>query len=191
MYAPNKVCGLTSWSDAQAAKAEGAVYGGLIFEESSPRNVSRETSSEIITHEPGLRYVAESRRTSGYGELIQPGINAVQVHAPYQGSLEAERSLVERVRAEIGEGVELWRAVSMSAESGAEVALGIRGGVDKLVLDARVGGSAEIFRWADIPDEVRGDSLLADGLHPSNLAGAMRRAFAIIGNYHYPRTNNN
>lgn len=167
------------------------MYGGLIFEESSPRNVSRETSSEIIAHEPGLRYVAESRRTSGYGELVQPGSNAVQVHAPYQGSLEAERSLVERVRAEIGEGVELWRAVSMSAESGAEVALGIRGGVDKLVLDARVGGSAEIFRWADIPDEVRGDSLLADGLHPSNLAGAMRRAFAIIGNYHYPRTNNN
>lgn len=183
--------GLTSWSDAQAAKAAGAVYGGLIFENASPRNVSRETSADIIAHEPGLRYVAVSRRTSGYGELVQPGINAVQVHAPYQGSLEAERSLVERVRAEIGEGVELWRAVSMSAESGAEVALGIRGGVDKLVLDARVGGSAEIFRWADIPDEVRGDSLLADGLHPSNLAGAMRRAFAIIGNYHYPRTNNN
>lgn len=175
----NKVWGLTSWSDAQAAKAAGAVYGGLIFEDASPRNVSRETSADIIAHEPGLRYVAVSRRTSGYGELVQPGIHAVQVH-----TLEAVRSLVERVRAEIGEGVELWRAVSMSAESGAEVALGIRGGVDKLVVDARVGGSAEIFRWADIPDEVRGDSLLADGLHPSNLAGAMRRAFAIIGNYH-------
>ena len=217
VYGPNKVCGLTSWSAAQAAKAAGAVYGGLIFEESSPRNVSRETSADIIAHEPGLRYVAVSRRTSGYGELIQPGIHAVQVHAPYQGSLEAERSLVERVRAEIGEGVELWRAVSMTADSGVDVALGIRGGVDKLVLDARDGGSGETFRWADIPDEVRGDSLLAGGLHPDNLrealgvgcagvdlnsgveypaqagrkdAGALRRAFEIIGNYHYPRTEN-
>lgn len=211
VYGPNKVCGLTSWSAAQAARAAEAVYGGLIFDESSPRNVSRETSADIIAHEPGLRYVAVSRRTSGYGELIQPGIHAVQVHAPYQGSLEAERSLVERVRAEIGEGVELWRAVSMSTESGAEVALGIRGGVDKLVLDAHDGGSGETFRWANIPGEVRGASLLAGGLHPDNLAdalavgcsgldlnsgveylaqpgrkdaGALRRAFEIIGNYH-------
>ena len=217
VYGPNKVCGLTSWSAAQAAKAAGAVYGGLIFEETSPRNVSRETSADIIAHEPGLRYVAVSRRTSGYSELIQPGIHAVQVHAPYQGSLEAERSLVDRVRAEIGEGVEIWRAVSMSESSGVEVALGILGGVDKLVLDARDGGSGETFRWADIPDEVRGDSLLAGGLHLGNLAdalavgcsgvdlnsgveypaqagrkdaGALRRAFEIIGNYHYPRTEN-
>lgn len=175
VYGPNKVCGLTSWSEAQAAKAAGAVYGGLIFEESSPRHVSRETSSEIIAHEPGLRYVAVSRRTSGYGKLVQPGINAVQVHASYQGSLDAERSLVERVRAEIGEGVELWRAVSMSAEFGAEVALGIRGGVDKLVLDARDGGSGETFRWDDITDEVRGDALLAGGLHPGNLREALAR----------------
>lgn len=211
VYGPNKVCGLTSWSAAQAARAAGAVYGGLIFDASSPRNVSRETSADIIAHEPGLRYVAVSRRTSGYDELIQPGIHAVQVHAPYQGSPEAERSLVERVRAEIGEGVELWRAVSMSTESGAEVALGIRGGVDKLVLDARDGGSGETFRWTDIPAEVRGASLLAGGLHPGNLAdalavgcagldlnsgveypaqpgrkdaGALRRAFTIIGDYH-------
>ena len=211
VYGPNKVCGLTSRSAAQAAKAAGAVYGGLVFEESSPRNVSRETSADIIAHEPGLRYVAVSRRTSGYDELIQPGIHAVQVHAPYQGSLDAERALVERVRTEIGEGVELWRAVSMSEASGAEVALGIRGCVDKLVLDAHDGGSGETFPWAKIPAEVRGDSLLAGGLHPGNLtkaltvgcsgldlnsgveypaqpgrkdAGALRRAFTIIGNYH-------
>jgi len=66
VYGPNKVCGLTSRTAAQAARAVGAVYGGLIFEEPSPRNVSRETAKDIIVNEPGLRYVAVSRRTEGW-----------------------------------------------------------------------------------------------------------------------------
>ncbi|CAB0920293.1 bifunctional indole-3-glycerol-phosphate synthase TrpC/phosphoribosylanthranilate isomerase TrpF [Corynebacterium diphtheriae] len=46
VYGLNKVCGLQSPSEAQAARASGAIYGGLIFVESSPRNVSRETSKK-------------------------------------------------------------------------------------------------------------------------------------------------
>ena len=217
VYGPNKVCGLTSWSAAQAAKAAGAVYGGLIFEERSPRNVSRETSADIIAHEPGLKYVAVSRRTSGYGDLLQPGIAAVQVHAPYQGSLDAELDLIGRVREEVGSDIEVWRAVSMSAGGGGVIAEGLHASVDKLVLDAHAGGSGQTFDWADIPDTVKKHALLAGGLTPNNLevalsvgcagldlnsgveypewagrkdAGALRRAFDIIGNYHYPRTNN-
>lgn len=221
VYGPNKVCGLTSFSAAQAAKAAGAVYGGLIFEGASPRNVSRETSAGIIAHEPGLKYVAVSRRTSNFAELIQPGIHAVQIHAPYQGSLEAELDLIGRVREEVGTDIEVWRAVSMSAGDGGAVAEGLHASVDKLVLDAHAGGSGETFDWADIPDNVKPKTLLAGGLKPDNLegalgvgcagldlnsgveypagagawagrkdAGALRRAFDIIGNYHYPRTNN-
>ena len=69
VYGENKVCGLTTWSAAQAARAAGAVYGGLVFEEASPRNVSRETAEDIIAHEPDLDYVAVSRRTEGWAEL--------------------------------------------------------------------------------------------------------------------------
>src|SRR5699024_1241408 len=58
VYGENKVCGLTTWSAAQAARAAGAVYGGLVFEEASPRNVSRETAEDIIAHEPDLNFVA-------------------------------------------------------------------------------------------------------------------------------------
>lgn len=221
VYGPNKVCGLTSWSAAQTAKAAGAIYGGLIFEEASPRNVSRETCADIIAHEPGLKYVAVSRRTSNFAELIQNGIHAVQVHAPYQGSVEAELDLVGRVREAVGADVEVWRAVSMSAADGGAVAEGLHASVDKLVLDTHAGGSGETFEWADIPEEVKPKTLLAGGLNLANLeaalhvgcagldlnsgveypadagdwagrkdAGALRRAFDIIGNYHYPRTNN-
>lgn len=202
VYGPNKVCGLRSASAAQAAKAAGAVYGGLIFQEASPRNVSRETAAGIIAAEPGLNYVAVSRRTHGYDALVQPGITAVQVHAPYQGSLAAERELIERVRGEVD--VEVWRAVDMTSTS--DVA-GIAELVDRLVLDSGAGGTGERFDWSRITTT---DALLAGGLTPDNLeaalrtgclgldlnsgfedprghkdAAALRRGFATIRNFHY------
>lgn len=202
VYGPNKVCGLHSASAAQAAKAAGALYGGLIFEEASPRNVSRETAAGIIAAEPGLNYVAVSRRTRGYDALVQPGITAVQVHAPYQGSPTAERELIERVRDEVD--VEVWRAVDMTSAS--DVA-GIAELVDRLVLDSGAGGTGERFDWSRITTT---DALLAGGLTPDNLgealrtgclgldlnsgfedprghkdAAALRRGFATIRNFHY------
>ena len=202
VYGPNKVCGLRTASAAQAAKAAGAVYGGLIFEEASPRNVSRETAAEIIAAEPGLNYVAVSRRTHGYDALVQPGITAVQVHAPYQGSFAGERELIERVRGEVD--VEVWRAIDMTSAS--DVA-GIAELVDRLVLDSGAGGTGERFDWSRITTT---DALLAGGLTPDNLeealrtgclgldmnsgfedprghkdAAALRRGFATIRNFHY------
>ena len=173
VYGTNKVCGLTSVTAAQTARAAGALYGGLIFEEASPRNVSRETSASIIAAEPGLRYVAVSRRTSGYGELIQEGIHAVQIHAPLQGSVEEELALVDAVRAEVGEGIEVWRAVSMSSERGPEIAIALADKVDRLVLDAHQGGSGESFDWTTIPEEVRAAALLAGGISPENARAAL------------------
>lgn len=173
VYGPNKVCGLTSWSAAQAAKAAGAVYGGLIFEDSSPRNVTPEAAADIIAHEPGLAYVAVSRRTEGYGELVQPGIAAVQVHAPYQGSAAAERDLVLAVRGEVGDGVEVWRAVSMTSPEGPATAEALAEDADMLVLDAGSGGTGSGFDWARIPGAAAKHSLLAGGIGPANVREAL------------------
>lgn len=164
VYGPNKVCGLTSSTAAQAARAAGAVYGGLIFEERSPRNVSRETALKIMHAEPSLKYVAVSRRTDGWGELARSlagdgGIIAVQIHAPYQGSIDAERALINSVREEITaagvEGLEIWRAVSMTAVDGALVAGALIDDVDKLILDSGDGGTGQTFDWEHIPVEVK------------------------------------
>lgn len=213
VYGPNKVCGLGSANAAQAAAAAGAVYGGLIFEEVSPRNVSRETAAEIIAAEPGLQYVAVSRRTSGFRELLVDALAAVQIHAPYQGSVEAERALIAAARAELPDTVEVWRAVSMTGlQNGGELATDLLEDVDKLVLDAGDGGTGTSFDWSGIPDVVKQKSLLAGGLNPANIAdalavdclgldlnsgveypgqpgrkdsGALRRAFATIRTYHH------
>ncbi|MCT1450294.1 bifunctional indole-3-glycerol-phosphate synthase TrpC/phosphoribosylanthranilate isomerase TrpF [Corynebacterium sp. p3-SID1194] len=176
VYGPNKVCGLTSHTAAQTARAAGAVYGGLIFEENSPRNVSRETAKNIIAHEPGLHYVSVSRRTDGWDELVFPGIRAVQIHSPFQGSLDAEHDLIAKIRDSVralDPDIEIWRAVSMSDPDGPAVAKGLAADVDKLVLDAKDGGSGTGFDWSTIPDDVRGHSLLAGGLGPKNVDEAL------------------
>lgn len=175
IYGPNKVCGLRSPSAAQAARAAGAVYGGLIFEEVSSRNVSRETAAEIIGAESGLKYVAVSRRASGWDELIQPGIHAVQVQAPLGESLAAEQELLAKVRAEVGPEVQIWRAISMSSPRGAELALALleAEAVDRLVLDSGEGGTGTSFDWSTIPAAVRSHALLAGGINPDNAPAAL------------------
>ncbi|WKD58416.1 Tryptophan biosynthesis protein TrpCF [Corynebacterium capitovis DSM 44611] len=173
VYGTNKVCGLTSWSAAQAARAAGALYGGLIFEGASPRNVSRETALEIMRREPSLKYVAVSRATEGWADVALPGMHAVQIHAPYQGSLEAERDLVARVRNEVGAEIEVWRAVSMTDPVGVDVAVDVAEDVDKLVLDAGSGGTGETFDWAQVPNQVKARALLAGGIGPENIHQAL------------------
>lgn len=173
VYGYNKVCGITTWSAAQAARAAGAVYGGLIFEEASPRNVSRETALDIIAHEPDLSYVAVSRRTTGWEELAFDGIAALQIHAPYQGSAEAERELISSVRAVAGER-QVWRAIDMTAPHGPALASALADATDMLILDSGAGGTGNSFDWSTIPDNVKDKALLAGGLKPDNLHDALR-----------------
>lgn len=176
VYGPNKVCGLTSASAAQVARACGAVYGGLIFDEASPRNVSRETAAEIISHEPGLSYVAVSRRTGSWGALIDDNITVAQLHAPFQGSTDAELAFVRSVREEVGPATEIWRAVSMTEPTGAATASVLldSGLVSRLVLDSGQGGTGTTFDWESIPDTVKSKALLAGGLAPENVREALR-----------------
>ena len=97
----------------------------------------------------------------------------------------------------------------MTQPDGEKVAEAVAGVVDKLVLDAHDGGSGERFDWTRVPDAVKQKAFLAGGLNPDNLtdalrvgcagldlnsgfedpnghkdAGALRRGFDTIGNYH-------
>lgn len=198
VYGHNKVCGLTTWSAAQAARAAGAVYGGLVFEETSSRNVSRETAEDIIAHEPDLDYVAVSRRTEGWAELADiEGVTALQLHAPYQGSIEAELDFIHAVVQEVKDagitvastkdedldfgaeqesGLQIWRAVSMTHADGPALAQALieDKAVDLVVLDSGDGGTGTSFDWTTVPQEVLGSALLAGGIAPQNLEEALK-----------------
>lgn len=190
IYGTHKVCGLSTPASAQLAKSAGAVYGGLIFEDSSIRNVSRETSQTIIAAEPGLNYVAVSRRTSGWDRLIQPGIVAVQIHSPYQGSVSKEAALIAQVRREVGPDIELWRAIAMDQAHGPTLACELAESVDKLVLDSGAGGTGKSFAWERIPAAVLEKSLLAGGIHAGNVTAALQVGAAgldLNSGVEYPR----
>lgn len=189
VYGHNKVCGITRGSVAQAARAAGAVYGGLVFEDASPRNVSRETAAEIMAAEPALRYVAVSRRTSGWGEIVGgvDGLFAVQIHSPFQGDAEGERRLIETVRGEVkrahsgthkgAEPLEIWRAVSMTtlgaAEAALELALSDAPLVHRFILDTGEGGTGSTFDWSRVPHEIKDRALLAGGIGVDNVSAAL------------------
>ena len=97
----------------------------------------------------------------------------MQIHAPLQDTIDQEKALIASVRAEIPEGVGVWRAVSMSSPQSVSVALELFPLVDRLVLDAGDGGTGEPFDWSLIPDEVTSTSLLAGGIGPTNARAAL------------------
>lgn len=174
LYGENKVCGLRSGHAAQVARAAGAVYGGLVFEESSPRRVSRETAAAIITAEPGLRFVGVSRRTTGWDELADLGLQAVQIHAPLQKSIAEERTLISSVREALGPDTQIWRAISMSKPNATELATELSKDDNlTLLLDNGAGGTGKPFDWESIPDDVLHKSFLAGGLGPDNVHHAL------------------
>lgn len=170
-----KVCGLRTGAEAQAARAAGASYGGLIFAEDSPRNVSRETALSIMAGEPGLRYVAVSRRSQGWEELAAiPGIHALQVQTPTCATAAEERQLLESVARQAGE-VPLWRAVSIATQRDADLAAEVASWTDlvsTVVLDTGRGGTGTSFDWSLIPANHRERYLLAGGIGPDTIVAA-------------------
>ena len=141
--------------------------------------------------------VSRSTNPEEWAELAAiPGIAALQIHSPYQGSADAEHALIDTIRQATGNRAEIWRAVSMTdptgtagtanqpgesdqagpasqAEAGQEWARAVADRVDKLVLDAGDGGSGTSFNWETIPAELAGKTLLAGGINPQNLAEAL------------------
>lgn len=78
----NKVCGLTRAQDAATAYHAGAVYGGLIFVDSSPRHVDIAQARAVISGAP-LKYVgvfrdAQSDTIQNIAERLS--LAAVQLH---------------------------------------------------------------------------------------------------------------
>ncbi|MCU9519778.1 bifunctional indole-3-glycerol-phosphate synthase TrpC/phosphoribosylanthranilate isomerase TrpF [Corynebacterium sp. ES2794-CONJ1] len=190
IYGDHKVCGLRSPQVAEVARAAGARYGGLIVAPSSPRNVSRETSQKVITNEPGLDYIAVTTDTENWPAFDNEGFYAIQLHAPYQGSLEKEESLVKRARDRYGDGLFVWRAVSMTSPQGPQLARNLAPLVDLLVLDAHHGGSGLSFDWARVPNDIAHHCLLAGGISADHLDDALAvgtRGLDFNSGLEYPR----
>jgi indole-3-glycerol phosphate synthase/phosphoribosylanthranilate isomerase len=162
----NKVCGLTHAHQAKNVYDAGAIYGGLIFVDSSPRFVDTEEARQIMKGAP-LKYVGVFQNEDP--ELIaytvkQLGLSVVQLHGD-----ETPKD-VKTLRALLSKDCQIWKAHGVS-ETLPEFE---KFNVDKHVLDTRIGnqtgGTGKVFDWSLLANSNidKNSILLAGGLTPEN-----------------------
>ena len=160
----NKVCGLTRAEDAKAAHEAGAIYGGLIFVEASPRFVTQAQASEVQKGAP-LKYVgvfrdqpvAESAHTAQTLNLT-----AVQLHG------DEDQAYIDTLREALPSGVRIWKALSVKDSIPARDL----NRVDRYVLDNGKGGTGHRFDWSTLEGQDLSNVLLAGGLGADNCVQA-------------------
>lgn len=160
MLGDNKVCGLTRAEDARAAHEAGAIYGGLIFAEGSPRQVDEEKARQVMSGAP-LKY-AGVFRNNAIGDIVTTvaalDLQAVQLHG------EEDQAFVTALRAELPERVQIWKAFSIKETLPARDWQH----VDRYVFDNGNGGSGKRFEWSLLRGESLDNVLLAGGLGADN-----------------------
>ncbi len=160
----NKVCGLTREEDARSAHEAGAIYGGLIFAEGSPRQVDVEQARQVMAGAP-LKYVGVFRNNTisdivTYVDALN--LQAVQLHG------DEDQTFVTALRAQLPESVKIWKAFSIKESLPARDWPHI----DRYVLDNGNGGSGKRFDWSLLQGESLDNVLLAGGLGADNCVEA-------------------
>lgn len=162
----NKVCGLTRAQDARTAHEAGAIYGGLIFAEGSPRQIDIQQAQQVMTAAP-LRYVGVFRNNTLSDVVTKAttlNLAAVQLHG------DEDPAWVAELRALLPAGIAIWKALSIKDSLPARD----WPHVDRYVFDNGTGGSGERFDWSLLQDQALSNVLLAGGLSADNCVEAAR-----------------
>ncbi len=166
-----KICGLTRAEDARAAVAAGADALGLVFYPPSPRAVTPEQALEVIRGLPpfvtlvGLFVNEERERIQEILRTVP--LDLLQFHGDETPADCAGfgRQWIKAVR--VREGTDLY-ALREEFILGAGLLLdAYRPGVP--------GGTGEQFDWQRIPEDLAGQIVLAGGLEPDNVQGAVEQ----------------
>ena len=172
-----KICGITRPEDARAAAGAGADAIGLVLYEPSPRFVTRAQAHAVCAALPPL--------VSVVGVLVNPTpreieaavdelpVDLLQFHGEEPPALCA------------GAGKPYVKAVRTRSRTDVVDAAARYPDARALLLDAHHdtlwGGTGKRFDWSEVPGEVGPPLVLAGGLTPENVAGAIRlvRPFAV------------
>jgi len=166
----NKVCGLTRGQDAASALEAGAIYGGLIFVDGSPRTVSESQAREVMAAAP-LSYVGVFRDTPVNDVVAKAeslSLAAVQLHG------SEDQHYIDALRQALPAQIQIWKAQSVSNTLPARDL----NHVDKYVLDNGQGGTGQRFDWSLLNGEKLDNVLLAGGLSPDNCVEAAKAGCA-------------
>lgn len=160
----NKVCGLTRPQDASVAHQAGAIYGGLIFVEASPRFVTLDKALDVQAGAP-LKYVGVFRdhapdSVADIAKNLQ--LAAVQLHG------SEDQSYIDNLRPLLPAECQIWKALSVKETMPAREL----NQVDRYVLDNGKGGTGQRFDWSKLAGQDLSNVLLAGGLGADNCVEA-------------------
>lgn len=173
IFGENKVCGLTRVQDVKAVYENGALYGGLIFAEKSPRALSLRQAQELVVQAP-LRFVGVFQNQAvDFVEKIakQLELYAVQLHGDENADYIAE--LATRFNGKI----QIWKALSIDTQA-TSFAFNDNPQVQRYILDSQSGsqqgGTGVAFNWEIIPNELKTKAILAGGISLENIEKALQ-----------------
>ncbi|WP_163135122.1 bifunctional indole-3-glycerol-phosphate synthase TrpC/phosphoribosylanthranilate isomerase TrpF [Agarivorans sp. Alg241-V36] len=167
----NKVCGLTREQDVQAVYQAGAVYGGLIFAEKSPRCVSLAQAEKLAQAAP-LNFVGVFVNSSV--EEVATIANKLKLHAVQLHGSEDQQYIAE-LKTKLNNSL-VWKALGVS-----DALPEAPNNADKILFDSKVadqcGGTGQTFNWQLLGEHSHG-AMLAGGISPSNIQDALAYAAA-------------
>ncbi|MBK4775416.1 bifunctional indole-3-glycerol-phosphate synthase TrpC/phosphoribosylanthranilate isomerase TrpF [Candidatus Pantoea edessiphila] len=157
----NKICGLSRSEDAYAAYNAGAIFGGLIFVDGSPRKINSIQAKRIITHTPPLQYVGVYKNAK-INEIVEDtnklGLAAIQLNG------DENQDFIVKLRHYLPSDTQIWKALSISDK----IPKRDLSGVDLYLFDNEHGGSGKKFNWNLLKDQELNNVMLAGGLNISN-----------------------
>ena len=167
-----KICGITREQDLEAAVAAGADALGFVFYAPSPRHVTPQRAAQLTAHLPAFvtrvgLFVNESAETVRVA-LAQVPLDLLQFHGDEDAAYCSQFGKAWIKAARMKPGFDLLEYASAFAEAQ---------GVSGLLLDADVagyGGGGKTFDWSLIPRSLPLPVILSGGLHPGNIAQAVR-----------------
>ncbi|WP_299807668.1 bifunctional indole-3-glycerol-phosphate synthase TrpC/phosphoribosylanthranilate isomerase TrpF [uncultured Shewanella sp.] len=181
-FGHNKVCGLTRIEDMLAAAKAGAIYGGLIFAQKSPRAVTADQAKELVEQltQSGTKLnlvgVFVNEAADVIAKLaVELNLFAVQLHGK-ETALEIDA--LKTILATNNSHTQIWKAVAVDVENDNELVIPV--GIDRVVFDSKsdgqFGGTGQSFDWQKaLPSKEL--ALLAGGLSPGNAAQAASQGF--------------
>jgi indole-3-glycerol phosphate synthase/phosphoribosylanthranilate isomerase len=167
IYGHNKVCGLTTATQAIAATNAGAEFGGLIFANKSPRCINKQQALEITEQAPSLSYVGVfvNHAIDDVADIARLlNLSAVQLHG------NEDSDYIDRLTEKLESRCQVWKAVAVE-----EQVPPLTAAVKHFVLDGKNAGSGEVFSWQMLNESQQDLSacLLAGGLNQNNIEQAL------------------
>ena len=166
-----KICGITRSEDINVVTGSGADALGLVFYEKSPRHVTVQRAAQLMKWVPPFITVVglfvNPSEEEVHNVLQHLPLDVLQFHGEESPEFCAKfnRPYLKAIRVRIG--VDLVQCATHYA------------GAQGLLLDAYIegthGGTCESFDWALIPHNFPLPIILSGGLHPGNVAEAIKQ----------------